>query len=128
VEEITRRDVTRPITADMVLDAKEILIQARTTHLDALAERLKQPQVKRVIQSIFTGDTESIFGIGEPGTDLCLDLGLITYTSAGGFQIANPLYREILPRALNLPVTSRAFPHPNLFGRTQTAPWTWMPC
>ncbi|MBK8804197.1 MAG: PD-(D/E)XK nuclease domain-containing protein [Fibrobacteres bacterium] len=103
VEEITRRDVTRPITADMVLDAKEILIQARTTHLDALAERLKQPQVKRVIQSIFTGDTESIFGIGEPGTDLCLDLGLITYTSAGGFQIANPLYREILPRALNLP-------------------------
>jgi hypothetical protein len=87
----------------MILDAKEILIQARTTHLDALAERLKSPEVKRVVQAIMTGDSEIILGVGEPGTDLCLDLGLVSYSSATGFQIANPLYKEILPRALNLP-------------------------
>ncbi len=103
VEEITKRDPSCPITGPMILDAKERLIQARTTHLDALAERLKQPQVRQVIEALFTGDPEVILGIGQPGTDLCLDLGLITYDDNLGFQIANPLYREILPRSLNLP-------------------------
>lgn len=101
VEEITRRDINQPITADMILEAKEILIQARTTHLDALAERLKQPQVKRVVQTIMTGDVDPDMGPESAGVQLCQDLGLIQWTSACGFEIANPIYREVLPRSLN---------------------------
>ncbi|QQS06106.1 MAG: PD-(D/E)XK nuclease domain-containing protein [Fibrobacterota bacterium] len=101
VEEITHRDIHMPITADMILEAKEILIQARTTHLDALAERLKQPQVKRVVQTIMTGDVDPDMGPDSEGVQLCQDLGLIQWTSARGFEIANPIYREVLPRSLN---------------------------
>jgi hypothetical protein len=101
VERLTSRDVARPITAEMVLMAKENLIQARTTHLDSLAERLKTPDVKKVIQTILVGDTDPEMGLGSREVELCLDLGLIVWSSKEGFTIANPLYREVLPRVLN---------------------------
>jgi hypothetical protein len=85
----------------MILVAKENLIQARTTHLDALAERLKQPEVKRVVQTILIGETDPDMGPGNRDVELCLDLGLIAWNRESGYAIANPLYREILPRALN---------------------------
>lgn len=47
----THEDFSRATTANMVLIAKNP-IQACTTHLDSLAERLKTPDVKRVIQMI----------------------------------------------------------------------------
>jgi hypothetical protein len=99
VEEFTRRDPTKPITADMILQAKENLIQARTTHLDALAERLKTPEVKRVVQTIMTGGIDPEMAM-ERGFELCLDLGLVTL-EGGVASIANPIYREVLPRVLN---------------------------
>jgi hypothetical protein len=101
VERITHRDATRSVTADMVLEAKEYLIQSRTTHLDSLAERLKQPEVKRVVQAILTGSTDAELGPGNRDVELCLDLGLVTWSSANGYEISNPLYREVLPRVLN---------------------------
>ena len=101
VERITHRDASRSITADMVLEAKEYLIQARTTHLDSLAERLKQPEVRRVVQAILTGSTDAELGPGNRDVELCLDLGLVTWSSANGYEISNPLYREVLPRVLN---------------------------
>ena len=98
---ITKEDFSKPITGDMILEAKENLIQARTTHLDSLAERLKQPEVKRVVQTIMTGDIDPDMGPSDRAVQLCQDLGLIEWTSARGFEIANPIYREVLPRTLN---------------------------
>lgn len=96
---ITKEDFSQAITADMILQAKENLIQARTTHLDALAERLKSPEVKRVVQTIMTGDIDPEMA-QERGFELCLDLGLVTL-EGGVASIANPIYREVLPRVLN---------------------------
>lgn len=96
---ITKEDFSRPITGDMVLEAKEYLIQARTTHLDALAERLKQPEVRKVVETIMIGEMDPEMA-QDRGFELCLDLGLVTL-ERGIPNIANPLYREVLPRALN---------------------------
>lgn len=101
VETITRRDATKAITAEMVLTAKESLIQSRTTHLDALAERLKTPEVKKVVEAILVGNSDPTLGPGTREVELCLDLGLIAFTPQEGFTVANPLYREVFPRVLN---------------------------
>jgi hypothetical protein len=77
--------------------AREALIRARSTHLDALAERLRDPRVAPVIQAVLLGDLDV-----ETDTDdyqLTVDLGLIDDATRPP-TIANPLYREILARQL----------------------------
>lgn len=101
VEELTRRDPSKPINAEMILQAKEILIQARTTHLDALAERLKSPEVKKVVENLLVGDPSVLMGRNDPEVELTMDLGLVAWSPEQGLHIANPLYREVLPRVLN---------------------------
>ena len=49
------RDRSRLITADDVLDAKERLILARVTRLDALADKLREERVRRVVAPMLTG-------------------------------------------------------------------------
>ncbi len=92
------KDRGRAITAEMVLKAKERLIQARVTHLDQLADKLQEPRVRRVIEPMLAG------GIITEGTDddrqYLIDLGLIRREGSGGLVIANPIYREVIPRIL----------------------------
>lgn len=89
-----------PITADHIEAAKEALIKSRAVHFDSLAERLKDPRVKRVVQPILAGDSSVILGEGDPEVQLTLDMGLVRF--ADGWQIANPIYREVLIRTLNI--------------------------
>ena len=49
------RDRSRLITADDVLDAKERLILARVMRLDALADKLREEWVRRVVAPMLTG-------------------------------------------------------------------------
>ncbi len=79
--------------------AKEVLILRRDTHLDSLAERMHEPRVRRVIEPILTGD----FPEAEIYNDDLLyaaDLGLITRPPQH-VRIANPIYAEVIPRALS---------------------------
>ena len=50
------RDRTQPITGGMIQDAKENLILRRVTHLDQLADKLREPRVRRVVEALLTGD------------------------------------------------------------------------
>ena len=43
------KDRTRPITGDLITEAKDNLILRRATHLDQLADKLKEPRVRSVI-------------------------------------------------------------------------------
>nr|WP_017714638.1 hypothetical protein [Prochlorothrix hollandica] len=43
------KEVTQPITIDVIKQAKEILIQRQDTHLDSLGERLREDRVKAII-------------------------------------------------------------------------------
>ncbi len=86
-----------PITEDMVIDAKEALILRRETHLDQLADKLKEERVKRVIEPIIQGREES-YDLLDDDIWYVRDLGLTKLD--GGIHISNPIYAEIIPRQL----------------------------
>ncbi|MFN9828819.1 MAG: ATP-binding protein, partial [Pseudanabaena sp.] len=50
ITEYIAKDPNIPITPELVNQAKEILIQRQDTHLDSLAERLREERVRAIIQ------------------------------------------------------------------------------
>ncbi|MCS6861044.1 MAG: ATP-binding protein, partial [Abditibacteriales bacterium] len=90
-------DPTREIEAEHVLRAKEILIQRRDCHLDSLIDKLREPRVKRIIEPILTGKVLPPEVLNDD-LEYVRDLGLIRFN--GSAQIANPIYAEVIPRAL----------------------------
>jgi hypothetical protein len=91
-------DPTRPITVEHILQAKEILIQRRDTHLDSLAERLREPRIRAILEPMLAG--QELGDIPIEDIQFVTDLGLCRLTPQGGLVIANPIYREVLPRVL----------------------------
>ena len=92
------RDRSQPITVARIDQAKENLILRRETHLDQLADKLREDRVRRVIEPMLAGTT-----LGEvPDDDIqyLLDLGLCRMAPGQGLTLANPIYREVLPRTL----------------------------
>jgi AAA domain len=97
VEELVT-DAAITITVDHINQAKEILIQRRDTHIDSLAERLREPRVRAIIEPMLAGQS-----LGETPNDdreFLIDLGLVERNPAGGLKIANPIYQEVIPRVL----------------------------
>ena len=92
------RDRTRPITSAMVVQAKEQLIERRVTHLDQLADKLMEPRVRRVVEPMLAG--LSLESMNPDDIQYVVDLGLCRMKSTGLIEIANPIYREVLPRTL----------------------------
>ncbi len=92
-------DRTQAITRANVDAARAQLIRARTTHLDGLVARLKDPRVARIVQAVMVGDKP--FSIEYSGDDFqyVVDLGLIRL-GPDGAEPANPLYREVIARQL----------------------------
>lgn len=91
-------DPATDVEARHVEAAKEALILRRDTHLDSLIHRLRQDRVQRVVEPIVAGEILSMDVLND---DLAFvkDLGLVR-SSPQGLEIANPIYREIVPRAL----------------------------
>jgi Holliday junction resolvase len=89
------------VTVDHIREARRQMIAARETHLDALGERLRDPSVKHVVQTIISGNSNPPLGRTDKEVELTMDLGLVTWDSDKGFIIANPVYEEILTRYLN---------------------------
>ena len=91
------RDRRQPITAELIQQAKENLIERRETHLDQLTDKLREPRVRRVIGRLLSGAApdDTI-----PTDDLLYvrDLGLVTLRPQ--LAIANALYQEVIPREL----------------------------
>ena len=89
------RDRSRPIEVDDVYAAREALILSRRTHLDQLAHKLEEERVRRVVEPILSGGEAS-----HRARDLeyLRDLGLVAATDPP--RIANPIYREVVPREL----------------------------
>jgi hypothetical protein len=91
-------DQAVPITPEIITAAKEALIQRRDTHLDSLIDRLRESRVRRVIEPILAGELLPP-EVMEDDLQFVQDLGLVTATPHG-LAIANPIYREVIPRAL----------------------------
>ena len=91
------RDRSRPIRVELIDQAKEAMILERVTHLDQLAHKLREPRVRRVIEPMLAGT--ALGDVPDDDIQYLLDLGLLRQGS-GGLTIANPIYREVLPRTL----------------------------
>jgi hypothetical protein len=91
-------DRTHPITPAHIDQAKEILIQRQDTHLDSLAERLREPRVRHIIEPMLAGQVMEY--VPADDRQFVVDLGLCRMDPAGGLVIANPIYREVIPRVL----------------------------
>ena len=107
VEEMVT-DTTVVITPEHIFQAKEVLIARQDTHLDSLAERLREPRVKAIIEPMLAG-----LALGDTSNDdrqYLIDLGLLQRDPAGGLTIANPIYREVIPRVL-VQGTQDSLPH-----------------
>ncbi len=96
------RDRSRAVTADAIVESQERLILRRDTHIDDLANKLLEERVRRVIEPVLTGADKQQWS-GEDVAYVC-DLGLVTQDADGTPRIANPIYREVLPRHLNYAV------------------------
>jgi hypothetical protein len=99
-EDRTARDRRQPITLMQYQAARERLIQSRAVHLDQLADKLKEPRVRRVIAPILTseGSSETLH---PDDVEYVHDLGLISRKTGGAIDIANRIYREVIPRELS---------------------------
>lgn len=87
-----------PIGAEPIERAKDMIIQRQDTHLDSLAERLREPRIRAIVEPMLAGTS--------PGQLLpddiryATDLGLLRQSTMGGLEVANPIYREIIVREL----------------------------
>ena len=94
-EDKAGQDRSRTIEADDIHAARETLILSRRTHLDQLAHKLGEDRVRRVIGPILSGAQPQHDG---PDLEYARDLGLLAADSPA--RIANPIYREVVPREL----------------------------
>ncbi|MFC5824005.1 AAA family ATPase, partial [Nonomuraea insulae] len=97
-EVVVDMKVSGTINTAQVDEAKERLIRARATHLDALVARLREPRVERVIEPILAGMWPDMDTSFDDDVSYVHDLGLIR--GIRDLEIANPVYREVLLRVL----------------------------
>ena len=96
--EVVAPEPSITITPTMVNEAKELIIRRQDTHLDSLAERLREDRVKVIIEPILAG--QELPNTSNEDRQYLVDLGLLRRDPAGGLVVANPIYREVLPRVL----------------------------
>ena len=99
------RDRSRKITLSDYKEAREELIQSRTTHLDQLTDKLQEPRVQRVLEAILSGETGGVDKIRVDDQQYVEDLGLIQTKPT--VCISNRIYREVIPRELVWVVQTR---------------------
>ena len=90
------QDRRHPVTADAIHTAQEQLIQRRETHLDQLADKLKEERVRRVVEPLLSGGEQRRFV--DRDLEYVRDLGLVAQDRP--LRIANPIYAEVVPREL----------------------------
>jgi len=95
---ILNEESVKTVTLEHVTQAREDMIMARETHLDALAYRLEDPKIRNVIEPILTGESDPDLAKSD-SFRLCMDLGLVAI-ERGTPMIANPIYREVIARHL----------------------------
>jgi hypothetical protein len=87
-------------------------VLARTTHLDSLAWRLKEPRVAPIVQAVLTGDLSIPYDHDD--FRYVVDLGLLV-RHRDGARAANRVYQEVLARQVTY----------NLQENLPTPRWRW---
>jgi hypothetical protein len=87
------------ITAAHVDAAKETIILDRRTHIDSLMARLREPRVRKIIEPMLAGNKTGD-DVLDDDFSYVVGLGLLRLFR-GRYEIANPVYREVIPRVLS---------------------------
>ena len=98
-EDRAGRDRSRTIDEEAIMEAREELVLSRQTHLHQLADKLREERVRRVIEPVLSGEASGGADRASPDdVEYVRDLGLLA--RRGPRRIANPIYREVIPREL----------------------------
>ena len=97
-EDEAGRDRSREIGLEAVEAARERLILMRPTRFGQIDEELKDERVRRAIEPILAGRGD-LLRFGTDDSSYVRDLGLVR--ARGHLEIANPIYREVIPRLLS---------------------------
>ena len=97
-EDKANRDRSRTIDGEAVMEARETLILGRQTHLHQLADKLREERVRRVVEPVLSGSADGEAKTSPDDVEYVRDLGLLA--QRGARRIANPIYREVIPREL----------------------------
>ncbi|MBM3199038.1 MAG: AAA family ATPase [Chlamydiae bacterium] len=89
-------DRSKEISVDVMQRARDTLVKRCDTHIDVLLSRLLEPRVRTIVDAIISGTKEAM-DFPPDDVQYIRDLGLI---APRGYEIANPIYREVIPRAL----------------------------
>lgn len=100
------RDRSKSITLDHIDVAKDAMILDRRTHIDPLLSRLEEPRVRRVLDPMLAGGWLPFSDI-DGDLQYVVGLGLIRRVE-GRWEVANPIYREVVPRRWGRPRRSRS--------------------
>ena len=92
------RDRSRTIDEEAIMTAREDLVVGRQTHLHQLADKLREERVRRVIEPVLVSGAGGADSISSDDVEYVRDLGLLA--RSGPRRIANPIYREVIPREL----------------------------
>jgi hypothetical protein len=79
--------------------ARHALIRRQETHLDSLAERLREERVRRVVEPVLAGQVLPE-DTSRDDPRYAVELGLPRADEGSSLQPANPIYAEILPLVL----------------------------
>ena len=79
-----RDDRSRPVTAAAVAAVREELIVERVTHLDYLADKLREERVRRVIEPMLSGGERR--AVSDRDVEYARDLGLLAREAAGAHR------------------------------------------
>ncbi|MDR2579075.1 MAG: PD-(D/E)XK nuclease domain-containing protein [Chitinispirillales bacterium] len=115
---ILKSDDYSTVTIEHIKTAREKMILARETHLDSLAVRLGEPNIRKFMEKFFVGDSEPGL-IESDACRRCLDMGLIRL-ERNSPKIANPIYREVLAREITYSPQA-AIPDPE----DEDSGWQW---
>ncbi len=89
-------DPAQPVGVPAIEAAKEALIVRRVTHLDQLADKLREERVRRVILPMLAGSADWDYSLRD--LEYVRDLGLVA--AKDEVRMANPIYAEVVPREL----------------------------
>jgi hypothetical protein len=99
VFEILNNDYKIPITGNLIDESANILIKRRDTHIESLLERLKEPRVIKVMDSVFAGTPGKVLK-NPDDRKYCIDLGLVVEDHSEKLRPSNQIYSEVLSRML----------------------------
>jgi hypothetical protein len=89
------KDRSVGVTVEAVDSAAQNIIMSHSSHIDSLANRLKEPSVRRVVNAVIVGGDRERFSADD--LEYVTDLGIL---QPGGKVFANRIYGEVIPRQL----------------------------